>query len=187
MPSPLGQRAAHLARLSPLLLSGAAPGPPQCWWLCLCFTGRQTKVVCPCLQGVSELQASSSLKHPLSSSSAPPKSDFTLTKSYLTALWLSQKSIWDASVEIPVQMGAGGNSEIWVLHAAEVTAFSEHEFFIITFLASPIHTLLENSKTICCTNKIQPWVTCKLVSVIYRAICFLYWLPGIPLKVWSNT
>lgn len=121
------------------------------------------------------------------SSSAPPKGDFTLSTSYLAALSLSQKSIWDAAVDILVHMGALGYSEIWVLHETEVSALSGHEFFIITLLAFPIHTLLENSKAICCTNKIQPRVTCKLVSVIYRAICFLYWLQRVPLKVWSNT
>lgn len=47
-------------------------------------------------------------------------------------------------------------------------------------LAFPIHTLLENSNTIYCTNKIQSRVTCKLVSVIYRAIRFLYWSLEIP-------
>lgn len=47
-------------------------------------------------------------------------------------------------------------------------------------LALPIHTVFENSKMIYCVNKIQPRVTCRLVSVIYRAIRFLYWSLEIP-------
>lgn len=181
----LGQRAAHLGNLSPLLpLWSSLRTPPM---LVALPVKQANRSVVP--MSAKSINTGDILKSKTStlSSSAPPKGDFTLSTSYLAALSLSQKSIWDAAVDIPVHMGALGYSEIWVLHETEVSALSGHEFFIITLLAFPIHTLLENSKAICCTNKIQPRVTCKLVSVIYRAICFLYWLQRVPLKVWSNT
>lgn len=148
----LGQRAAHLGNLSPLLpLWSSSRTTPM---LVALPVKQANWSVVP--MSVKSINTGDILKSKTSTLSAPPKSDFTLSRSYLAVQSLSQKSIWDAAVDITVHMGARGCSEIWVLHATEVSAFSGHEFFIITLLAFPIHTLLENSKTICYTNKIQP-------------------------------